>query len=395
MATKNITREILSILRQFEVAGELSVPREISDIRQQEPKVGVRMLRFMFQTRQYYAIVDNNADDDTTMLQDYIAQDQPHVSGEFIRNPHETSFQTYGIRHKFHDTYLYVVTPLTQRLDKELNQRYPDISRSTLQKYVKEGYVRVNGEVCTKTKQEVTPHDNLAVTIPDRIDYSDQALPIVYIDDHVIVVSKPAGVLTHSKGVMNDEFTVADFFRRYTTNGLASSRPGIVHRLDRDTTGLIIGARNDDAAALLKKQFAARTAHKEYVAIVKGVPKQSQARIDLPIGRNPSSPSTFRVDPSGKAAVTSYQVMASNGEFSLVLLKPETGRTHQLRVHMQYINTPIVGDRVYGSGEMGDRLLLHAYKLEITTPPSHRQAFSAPLPDEFTVLFPGEVYGNS
>jgi len=395
MATKNITREILGILRQFQLAGELSVPREITDIRQKEPKVGVRMLRFMFMTRQYYAIIDNNANDDTTLLQDYITQDQPHINGDFMRNPHEVSFKTYGIRHKFHDTYLYAVTPLTQRLDKELSERYPDISRSTLQKYIKEGYVQVNGEICMRTKQDVTPHDNIAVTIPDKIDYSDKELPIAYIDDSVIVVNKPAGVLTHSKGVMNDEFTVADFFRRYTTNGLATSRPGIVHRLDRDTTGIIIGARNDEAAALLKKQFAARTTHKQYVAVVKGSLKETQARIDLPIGRNPSAPSTFRVDPSGKPATTSYEVLATNGEFSLVLLKPETGRTHQLRVHMQYINAPIVGDRVYGSAKMGDRLLLHAYKLEITTPPSHRQAFTAPLPDEFTALFPGEVYGNS
>jgi 23S rRNA pseudouridine1911/1915/1917 synthase len=186
--------------------------------------------------------------------------------------------------------------------------------------------------------------------------------------------------------VMNDEFTVADFFRRYTSFGRDTNRPGIVHRLDRDTSGVIIGARNEETALLLKKQFADRTTKKEYVAVVTGTPKQHEAIIDLPIGRNPSAPSTFRIDPSGKSAQTKYMVDESGNDLSLVTLLPRTGRTHQLRVHMQYIGTPILGDRVYGTKKKADRLYLHAHSLEITLPDGVRTTFTAPTPDSFVTL---------
>jgi 23S rRNA pseudouridine1911/1915/1917 synthase len=190
-------------------------------------------------------------------------------------------------------------------------------------------------------------------------------------------------VLTHSKGALNDEFTVADFFRRYTTNALDTNRPGIVHRLDRDTSGVIIGARNDETALLLKKQFADRTTKKQYAAVVDGKPKLAKALIDLPIGRNPSKPSQFRVDSKGKPAITAYEVLATNGTQSLLELRPKTGRTHQLRVHMQYIHTPIAGDRVYGAEDTATRLCLHAHSLEITIPTSKREIFTAPIPELF------------
>lgn len=276
-----------------------------------------------------------------------------------------------------------------RRLDQELTERNPELSRSTVQKYIKAGYVTVNGEVTKQPKVEVGAADKLVMTLPKKESFAERDLPVVYIDDNVIVVNKPPGVLTHSKGVMNDEFTVAEFFRRYTTSGLDTNRPGIIHRLDRDTSGLIIGARNDSTAALLKKQFSNRKVKKRYVAIVDGVPKTDQAVIDLPIGRNPAAPSTFRVDPSGKTAQTTYRVLASNGKQSLVLLQPKTGRTHQLRVHLQYINTPISGDRVYGRPNKQGRLFLHAYSLELTLPGGHRTVFTAPVPDEFKKHFPG------
>ena len=212
---------------------------------------------------------------------------------------------------------------------------------------------------------------------------------IIYLDDNVVVVNKPVGVLTHSKGALNDEFTVADFFRRYTTVGLDTNRPGIVHRLDRDTSGVIIGARNPEAAHLLQKQFADRKTKKTYIAVIDGHLKEQAAKIDLPIGRNPSAPSTFRVDARGKQATTEYKVLAANDTNSLVELKPATGRTHQLRVHMAYLNTPITGDRVYG--KEADRLYLHALRLEITIPTSDRRVFEAPLPAEFTSKFDEEI----
>ena len=164
----------------------------------------------------------------------------------------------------------------------------------------------------TSPKQDVIETDDIAVFLPEADNHDAKTLPIIYIDDNVIVINKPIGVLTHSKGALNDEFTVADFFRKYTTVGLDTNRPGIIHRLDRDTSGVMIGARNEETADLLRKQFAQRTAKKTYVAIVSGQPKNNQAKLDLPIHRNPTAPSTFRVDPKGKNAVTNYEVLAAN-----------------------------------------------------------------------------------
>ena len=182
---------------------------------------------------------------------------------------------------------------------------------------------------------------------------------------------------------MNEEFTVADFFRTKSTYHADTSRPGIIHRLDRATSGVMIGAKDDKTASLLVKQFQNRKVKKTYYAVVEGVPKELKATIQLPIGRNPSKPSTFRVDPNGKSAETYYEVEKTNGKRSLIRLEPKTGRTHQLRVHMAYIGTPIVGDSVYGKKD--ERLFLHAAKLEITIPTSKRIVFEAPVPPEFQI----------
>jgi 23S rRNA pseudouridine1911/1915/1917 synthase len=245
----------------------------------------------------------------------------------------------------------------------------------------------VNGAIITSPRHDVTDVDNIAIDTPQKPDFSSDELPIIYIDDNVIVIDKPSGILAHAKGALNDEFTVAEFFRRYTTYNLDSNRPGIIHRLDRDTSGVMIGARNPETATLLQKQFADRLAKKTYLAILDGIPKLTKANIDLPIERNPASPSSFRVGSNGKHAITRYEVLEMNEKYSLVKLQPTTGRTHQLRVHMAYLNTPILGDRVYG--KPNDRLFLHAYSLEITIPTSNRQTFISHIPTEFKTIFPG------
>lgn len=239
----------------------------------------------------------------------------------------------------------------------------------------------VNGDVETSSKRLLGEDDKVTTAVPEAPSHDEKSLPIIYQDDNVIVVNKPVGVLSHSKGALNDEFTVADFFKRYSKYHLDTNRPGIIHRLDRDTSGVMIGALNDSAAKLLQRQFSDRKAHKTYVAVVDGVPNQLEAIIDLPIGRNPKEPSKFRVDPNGKSAKTVYKVLASNEKFSLVELQPLTGRTHQLRVHMAHIGTPIHGDKVYG--KPADRLYLHAAKLEITIPKGERMLFTAIVPPEF------------
>ena len=382
---KALINEAYSILKQFQIAGELTPKNAITAIKETNPHGEVRLISFLYEQTPYYLIIDATAEDDTEYLKDMILAVKPEVKGVFVQNPYDDS-KTFGLRHKFKDTYLFEVKPQKRRLDIELVDRHPEYSRSTAQKFIKMGAVTVNGEVVTTNKFEVSEVDDIALVPPKRLDTSTQELPIVYIDDNVIVVNKPVGVLTHSKGALNDEFTVADFFRRYTTNALESSRPGIVHRLDRDTSGIIIGARNDETALLLKKQFGDRTVKKEYMAVVDGAPKLDEALIDLPIGRNPSAPSTFKVDVKGKPAITNYKVVASNGDKSLVELKPKTGRTHQLRVHMQYINAPIAGDRVYGDVTSAPRMCLHAQSLEITIPTSQRKTFTAPVPKEFKEL---------
>jgi 23S rRNA pseudouridine1911/1915/1917 synthase len=270
------------------------------------------------------------------------------------------------------------------RLDAYLAQYWPEYSRSTWQKYIDAGYILVNGEVEKSSKRLLGEDDEVTTRVPDAPTHDDQSLPVIYQDDNVMVINKPRGVLTHSKGALNEEFTVADFFARYSTYHADTNRPGIIHRLDRDTSGVLIGALNDDAAKLLQRQFSDRKAKKTYMAVVDGIPKQPEALIDLPIGRNPKSPSQFRVDPNGKSAQTVYKVLASNDKYSLVELKPLTGRTHQLRVHMAHLGTPIHGDRVYG--KQADRLYLHAAELEITIPGGLRKTFTTPVPLEFAAL---------
>ncbi len=269
------------------------------------------------------------------------------------------------------------------RLDAYLAEYWPEYSRSTWQKYVKAGYVMVNGVTETSVKVILEEDDQVEPNIPSKNSHNDESLPVIYQDDNVIVINKPTGVLTHSKGALNDEFTVASFFARFSSYHSETNRPGIVHRLDRDTSGVLIGALNDETASLLQRQFSDRKVKKTYYAITDGTPKHSEATIDLPIGRDPKTPSRFRVDASGKSAQTKYHVIASNDKYSLVKLMPTTGRTHQLRVHMSYIGAPIHGDRVYG--KPADRLYLHAESLEITIPTSQRRTFTAPLPEEFDI----------
>jgi 23S rRNA pseudouridine1911/1915/1917 synthase len=377
--------DIIAILRRFDLANDENVPRHVEQVRFSNPQPSNTLVSFRFNKQLYYILLDDAAEDDVSYILDQIRTDKQDVTGNVLENPDDHT-TTYALPFKGKEVYLFVVTSNKKRLDVVLAERYPDISRSTWQKHIKSGHITVNGSVQTSTKQDITDADTIAVNMPDAIDFGTNELPILYIDDNVIVINKPVGVLTHAKGALNEEFTVGEFFRRYTTVGLDTNRPGIVHRLDRDTSGVMIGARNAETASLLQKQFADRKTKKTYIAIVDGHLKNAAAKIDLPIGRNPSAPSTFRVDSKGKPAVTSYTVLAENDHHSLVRLQPFSGRTHQLRVHMRYLGAPILGDRVYG--KPADRLYLHAAQLEITIPTGDRKIFTAPIPKEFIDKFP-------
>jgi 23S rRNA pseudouridine1911/1915/1917 synthase len=386
---KVASNDILGILRKFDVAGDDNVPRHIEQLKLSNPSSTNTLASFRFNKQLFYVLYDDTAEDSAGYVIDQIHTEKQDLAGELVENPNGDHLMTYGLPYKGKDVYLFSVISDKKRLDLLLAERFAEQSRSTWQKHIKAGHVSVNGEIETSPKRDVTERDQITTSVPDATDFSQHELPIVYLDDNVIVINKPVGVLSHSKGALNDEFTVADFFRRYTTVGLDTNRPGIIHRLDRDTSGIMIGARNPETAHLLQKQFADRKAKKTYIAVVDGHLGEQTAKIDLPIGRNPSAPSTFRVDARGKNAITEYEVLAANDHNSLVELRPATGRTHQLRVHMAYLNTPITGDRVYG--KEADRLYLHALRLEITIPQGDRRVFEAPLPTVFTDKFDGEI----
>lgn len=271
------------------------------------------------------------------------------------------------------------------RLDSYVAQYWPEYSRSQWQKMIVAGHVSVNGEVITSTKYELEEDSEVSVAPPTALTFDDHTLPVIYEDENVIIMDKPSGVLTHAKGEQSEEFSVAEFVRPKTTDGVDTNRPGIVHRLDRETSGVIIAAKNTEAKRHLQKQFQDRKAKKTYLAIVRGTPKHPEANIDLPIERNPKEPSKFRVGASGKSAQTHYKLLETKNVYSYVELKPTTGRTHQLRVHLAHIGAPIAGDSWYGGGKSPiGRLCLHASELEITLPGGERKTFKAELPEDFT-----------
>lgn len=270
-----------------------------------------------------------------------------------------------------------------QRLDVCVASRMPLLSRAFIQKLCDEGRITVNDQI-NKAGYKLRFGEKIAVDYDEaefgRVDDID--LPILYEDDNCVVMNKPAGVLTHALGKHGNEASVASFLRS-KVNGLEGDRAGIVHRLDRATSGVIIGAKNQAALSALQKQFSQRKTKKTYIAVVDGQLDPTEAVIDMPIERNPKAPSTFRVAPNGKEARTHYEVLKEGARFSLVRLTPETGRTHQLRVHLAKVGHPILGDPLYGRAKYGDRLFLHALSLEITLPGGERKTFTAPLPEDF------------
>lgn len=270
-----------------------------------------------------------------------------------------------------------------ERVDAFLARMAPTYSRSLWQKQVALGAVKV-GVAAVKSSYKVQAGDKVVVEWPEVPDFSEQTLPVIYQDEDVLVVNKPAGLLTHAKGALANEFTVATFVRPQTTDGTDTNRPGIVHRLDRGTSGVLITAKHSSAKRWLQKQFSLRKVKKTYVALVVGRPAQPTALLTLPIERNPKKPQTFRVGGNGKVAETAYETLQTYRGYTLLKLNPRTGRTHQLRVHMQYLGTPIAGDELYGGKKPPglERMFLHALSLECTLPSGERRLFEAPLPPE-------------
>ena len=260
-------------------------------------------------------------------------------------------------------------TPEKIRLDVMMAGIYKSYNRSTLAKFIRNGFVKVEGEVVLKPNAKFMDGVKIDLQVPEEVKNADLTPSVIYEDSEVLVLDKPAGLLSMAKNGYCPEKTLEDF-------GL------LVHRLDRDTSGVVILAKNPKTQTFLRRQFQDRKAHKTYFAVLTGVPKIKEAKLELPIARDLKRPTTFRVDPRGKASETYYKVLKSDDLHSLVELRPVSGRTHQLRVHMKYLEHPIVGDPIYGE-EKAERLYLHAGSLEITLPGGARKTFEAKLPEEF------------
>lgn len=272
-----------------------------------------------------------------------------------------------------------------KRADVLLADANPEFSRAALAKLFALGKITNESSVVIKPGNKIQPGSTINTDITPINSVAEVIdLPVLFEDENVIVVNKPAGIISHARGKYWDEASVASFIRQKVSS-LTGERAGIVHRLDRATSGVMICAKNQETLSFLQKQFSLRKVKKKYTAIVEGKVEPPKATIDVPLARSPKEPNTFKPDEDGKPCITNYSLSKYNTIYSMLKLEPLTGRTHQIRVHLKYINHPIVGDYLYG-GKKADRLFLHANSLEITIPGGARKIFEAPLPVDFIQL---------
>lgn len=279
---------------------------------------------------------------------------------------------------------------LTGRIDKVLAHQFNQFSRSHLQKWIEDGNVRVNGQP-VKPKYKLAVGDQVVIEpeAPQKVDLTPEKIPldIVYEDDDVIVVNKPQGMVVHPAPGHPDHTLVNALLYHSplsTING--EFRPGIVHRIDKDTSGLLMVAKNDLAHRSLAAQLKAKTNQREYVALVHGVIKQDAGTIDAPIGRSKKDRKKQAVVSDGRHAVTHFKVLHRFRHYTLISCRLETGRTHQIRVHMKSIGHPLAGDPLYGPRKTlpGRGQYLHARLLGFKHPRTGKElVFTAPLPEYF------------
>lgn len=281
-----------------------------------------------------------------------------------------------------------------QRLDKFLVEQIPEFSRSRLQSLIKEGRVTVNGVIASKSGQALDRNSHILVEIPpvqpSELVAEDIELDIVFENDDLLVVNKPAGMVVHpSAGHHSGTLVHAALAHAGDIEGVGGvQRPGVVHRLDKDTSGLILLAKNDATHQWLQDQFASRQVQKIYLALVDGAPPTSRGRVEASIGRDPNNRKKMAVVPptKGRAAVSEYSTVRKYPTHTFLEVHPITGRTHQIRVHLAFLECPVVGDRVYGRRHASlplDRQFLHAAQLGIRLPGEEAlSAFEAPLPED-------------
>ncbi len=284
-------------------------------------------------------------------------------------------------------------TAAGRRIDQFLAEVRGDVSRSRWQKLIKDGMVLVNGKK-VKANLLLEGGESISVTLPEAeelaVEAEDIPLDVVYEDSDIIVVNKPRGMVVHpAVGNYSGTLVNALLGRCHDLSGINGVlRPGIVHRLDKDTTGLIIAAKSDRAHRGLTDSWHTGAVNRWYKALLVGSMAEPKGTIDAPIGRHPKERKKMAVLPvGGRRAVTHYNVLERPGRYTLVCCKLETGRTHQIRVHMKYLGYPLVGDPVYGSrisNRMKVGMLLHSAKLDLIHPVSgERLILEAPLPEDF------------
>ncbi len=292
------------------------------------------------------------------------------------------------------------VSTTEKRLDRYLSQELTDLSRSRIQQLIEQSRVQLNGKVCTLKKARVKHGDRITLEIPEpeamELRPQDIPLDILYEDEQLIILNKPAGLVVHpAPGHPDGTLVNALLAHCPHLPGIGGvQRPGIVHRLDKDTTGAIAIAKTELAHRHLQTQLKSKTARREYLGVVYGAPHTERGTINLPIGRHPVDRKKMAIVPvekGGRIAVTHWQVKERLGNYTLMHFQLETGRTHQIRVHSTHIGHPIVGDQVYGSGRsVGVNLCgqaLHAWKLKLKHPVSGEYIEAiAPTPREFTKL---------
>ena len=280
-----------------------------------------------------------------------------------------------------------------KRLDTYIPSVDTDITRTSAQRLIEDGNILVNGKNA-KVSYKIQENDKISVEIPEpkQIELKAQNIPIeiIYEDSDIIVVNKPKGMVVHPANG-NPDGTLVNAIMAICKDSLSGIggeiRPGIVHRIDKDTSGLLIVAKNDNAHVKMSEQIKNHEVKKTYIALVRGVFKENEATIDMPIGRSTSDRKKMAVNKNGKNAITHIKVLKRFDKYTLLKVNIETGRTHQIRVHLSHIGYPIVGDYTYSNGKNEFDVIgqcLHAQKLELKHPITQKDmCLEAELPQYF------------
>ena len=273
-----------------------------------------------------------------------------------------------------------------RRIDQVLASAHPEISRTEIQQQIRAGNVMIGEAPVDRPSHRVRAGDRIQWEIPNKPILTPNTIPldILFEDPFMVVVNKTSGIVVHP-GAGTTETTLVEglLIDRELPVTDDPARPGVVHRLDMETSGVIVVAKTLNALEALKEQFADRSTKKHYIAVVDGSFHETEGHIDAPIGRNPAMPQRMSIQNGGRNAQTDFNVLSDLGDTSLLWVRPHTGRTHQIRVHLRYIGHSVVGDEKYG-GSDAERLMLHAWRLLIRHPMhGEPMEFRAPIPESF------------